>query len=81
MCCHTVETVRPYIHTQQRGNCNDYIEMYEIFNPEILGLEPPNPGILGLRNMSGMYVRLYFNASIEIHAFNDGSTARCVNAT
>jgi hypothetical protein len=39
MCCHTVETVRPYIHTQQSGNCNDYIEMYEIFNPEIPGLE------------------------------------------
>jgi hypothetical protein len=28
--------------------------MYEIFNPEIPGLEPPNPGISGLRNMSGI---------------------------
>jgi hypothetical protein len=53
-CCHTVETVRPYIHTQQSGNCNDYTEMYKIFNPEIPGLEPPNPGISGLRNMSGI---------------------------
>jgi hypothetical protein len=28
--------------------------MYEIFNPEFPGLEPPNPGISGLRNMSGI---------------------------
>jgi hypothetical protein len=28
--------------------------MYEIFNPKIPGLEPPNPGISGLRNMSGI---------------------------
>jgi hypothetical protein len=28
--------------------------MYEIFNPEIPGLEPPNPGISGLINMSGI---------------------------
>jgi hypothetical protein len=54
MCCHTVETVRPYIHTQQSGNCNDYIEMYELFNPETPGLEPPNPGTSGLRNISGI---------------------------
>jgi hypothetical protein len=25
--------------------------MHEIFNPEIPGLEPPNPGISGLRKM------------------------------
>jgi hypothetical protein len=44
-----VETVyaliKAYIHTQQSGNSNHYIEMYEIFNPEIPGLEQPNPGI------------------------------------
>jgi hypothetical protein len=28
--------------------------MYEIFNPEIPGLELPNPGILGLRKMPGI---------------------------
>jgi hypothetical protein len=43
--------MKAYIHTQQSGNSNDYIEMYEIFNPEIPGLEPPNPVILGLRKM------------------------------
>jgi hypothetical protein len=46
--------MKAYIHTQQSGNSNDYIEMYEIFNPEIPGLEPPNPGISGLRKMPGI---------------------------
>jgi hypothetical protein len=55
-----VETVRPheglaYIHKQlQSGNSNNYIEMYKIFNPEIPRLEPPNPGISGLRKMPGI---------------------------
>jgi hypothetical protein len=30
--------------------------MFEIFTPEIPGLEPPNPGISGLRKMSGIPV-------------------------
>ena len=42
--------------TQQSGNCNDYIEMHEIFNPEIPGLELPNPGISGLRKMPGFEI-------------------------
>jgi hypothetical protein len=28
--------------------------MYQIFNPEIPGLEPPNTGISGLRKMPGI---------------------------
>jgi hypothetical protein len=40
--------IRAYIRTQLSRNCNDYIEMYEIFNPEIPGLEPPNTRIPGL---------------------------------
>jgi hypothetical protein len=28
--------------------------MYEIFNPEIPGLEPPNPGISGLTKIPGI---------------------------
>jgi hypothetical protein len=28
--------------------------MYEIFYPEIPGLEPPNPGISGLRKIPGI---------------------------
>jgi hypothetical protein len=48
--------IKAYIHTQQSGNANDYIEMYEIFNPEIPGLEPPNPEISVLRKMSGIPV-------------------------
>jgi hypothetical protein len=46
--------IKAYIHTQQSGNSNDYVEMYEIFNPEIPRLEPPNPGISGLRKMLGI---------------------------
>jgi hypothetical protein len=33
---------------------NKLIEMYQIFNPEIPGLEPPNTGISGLRKMPGI---------------------------
>jgi hypothetical protein len=29
------DSIRPNIHTQQSGNRNDYMEMHEIFNPEI----------------------------------------------
>jgi hypothetical protein len=54
MCCNAVEKVHPYINTQQSGNCGDYIQMNQIFNPEIPGLEPPNIGISALRNMSGI---------------------------
>jgi hypothetical protein len=38
--------------------------MYEIFNPEIPGLEQPNPGISGLRKMSGIPV---FGIGIPMH--------------
>ena len=48
--------MKAYIHTLQSGNSNDFTEMYEIFNPEIPGLEPPNPGISGLRKMPGIPV-------------------------
>jgi hypothetical protein len=34
-------------------NCNHYIEMYEVVNPEIPGLDGSNPGISGLRKSPG----------------------------
>jgi hypothetical protein len=54
MCCRTVETVRPYIRTQQNGNFNDYIEMYEIFIPKSRDWNRPIPGFRKFTKMPGI---------------------------
>jgi hypothetical protein len=41
----------PYTYTTQMETVMIKRDMYEIFNPEIWGLEPPNPRISGLRQI------------------------------